>query len=164
MENLQQPLVRDPVCGMEVPPDRHAVEYRQIPYAFCSRQCRQRFLAHPQLFVGHPGAKAPRQEGKQVIKRRCLKLAEALDPKQSAQLARSLSAVRGIRALKVEGDTLDIHYDLLEVTAEEIERKLRAIGIELGDGWAERLLLAFVHYEEELESHGLEVTDRNIHG
>jgi YHS domain-containing protein len=164
VEKLQQPLVKDPVCGTEVPPDDYAVEFRQIPYAFCSRQCQKRFLAHPHLFVGHPGHKAPRQEGKQVLKRRSLKLARPLDTAQIDVLVHALESLRGVRQLKASHDRLEIAYDLLEVTAEEIEQRLQETGVRLGDGWADRLRLAFVHYEEELESHGLEVTDRNIHG
>jgi len=35
--------VKDPVCGMMVPPQHLVVEYMQLHFAFCSEQCRQRF-------------------------------------------------------------------------------------------------------------------------
>ncbi|HEY3327512.1 MAG TPA: YHS domain-containing protein [Novimethylophilus sp.] len=156
-------LVKDPVCGVEVPPHQHAIDYLKIPYAFCSRQCLERFLAHPHLYVGQPGHKAPRQEGRQILKRRSLRLATALDTDQTAMLAESLCALRGIKALKTGPDTLEITYDLLQVTTEQIEQKMAEIGVKLGDGWTERLRLSFVHYEEELEAGSLEVSDRNIY-
>lgn len=156
-------LVKDPVCGVEVPPQQHAIDYLKIPYAFCSRQCLERFLAHPHLYAGQPGRKAPRQEGKRVLKRRSLHLAEALDPGQIAMLAESLRALRGIKQLKIEPDALEITYDLLQVTTEQIEQSMADIGVKLGADWTERLRLAFVHYEEELEAGSLEVSDRNIY-
>lgn len=162
MEKSQN-LVKDPVCGVEVPPQQHAIDYLQIPYAFCSPQCLERFLAHPHLYVGQPGHKAPRQEGKQILKRRSLRLAAALDTGQTAILAESLHALRGIQQLKIESDTLEITYDLLQVTTEQIEQSMAEIGVKLGADWTERLRLAFVHYEEELEAGSLEVSDRNIY-
>lgn len=163
MEKSQN-LVKDPVCGVEVPPQQHALDYLEIPYAFCSQQCLERFLAHPHLYVGQPGQKAPRQEGRQLLKRRSLHLAQPLDPAQTALLAESLHALHGIKQLKLGADTLEITYDLLQVTTEQIEQRMAEIGIKLGEGWTERLRLAFVHYEEELEAGSLEVSDRNIYG
>ena len=50
-----------------------------------------------------------------------------------------------------------IVYDLLQATAEQLEVKLTEIGVQLGEGLADRLLRAFVHYEEECEIGNLEV-------
>lgn len=44
---------RDPVCGMPVadgPEALHAT-FDQATYAFCSEECRRRFLAHPARYV-----------------------------------------------------------------------------------------------------------------
>ncbi len=56
----------DPVCHMEVPTTSHACEYEGIQYAFCSEQCRERFLANPRLYIGLPGHK--RSEERRVGK------------------------------------------------------------------------------------------------
>ena len=57
----------------------------------------------------------------------------------------------------LKGDSVLITYDLLQATAEQIEEKLGEIGVQLGEGFAERLRRAFVHYEEECEIGNLEV-------
>ncbi len=154
--------LKDPVCGMLVTRQLHILTYREIPYAFCSRQCLERFIAHPHLYVGQPGQKAPRQEGREVLKRRSLRLAQPLDADQTVMLAETLFMLHGIRSIDCSADMLRITYDLLQVSAEQIELRLADIGVKLGDGWTDRLRLAFVHYEEELETSGLEVDDRNI--
>ncbi|MFZ2302244.1 MAG: YHS domain-containing protein, partial [Gallionella sp.] len=71
--------VKDYVCQMQVPSTSFPTEYAGGHYAFCSAQCRERFLANPHLYIGFPGRKAPAQEGKQVIKRRRLLLSAPLD-------------------------------------------------------------------------------------
>lgn len=156
--------VKDPVCGSQVDPHQYAIVYLGIPYAFCSRQCLERFQAHPHLYVGQPGLKAPRQEGKEILKRRKLRLACALSAGQAVELGEALSAFPGIKQVRAEADTLTIIYDLLLVTTGQIEEKLAEIGVRLGDGWADRLRLAFLHYEEELEASSLEVSSRNTYG
>lgn len=156
--------VKDPVCGNQVDPQQYPIVYLEIPYAFCSRQCLELFQAHPHLYVGQPGFKAPRQEGKEILKRRKLRLAYALSAGQAVELAEALSAFPGIKKVVSEGDTLTIIYDLLLVTTGQIEEKLAEIGVKLGNGWADRLQLAFLHYEEELEASSLEINDRNSYG
>ena len=59
--------LRDPVCGMQVASDQHAIMYQQMHFAFRSVQCRERFLANPHLYIGHSGHKAPAQEGRTVL-------------------------------------------------------------------------------------------------
>jgi YHS domain-containing protein len=153
-------FVRDPVCGMQVDKHQYAIQYLEIPYAFCSRQCLERFQAHPHLYVGQPGVKAPRQEDRQVLKKRSLRLSHALARQQAVALAETLTTLPGMRQVRAEGEQLYLIYDLLQSTAEQIEEKLAEVGLGLGQGWADRLRLAFVHYEEELETSALEVNDR----
>ena len=45
--------VRDPVCGMEVVPDRAAgsVDHEGRTYYFCSRRCVERFRETPARFL-----------------------------------------------------------------------------------------------------------------
>jgi YHS domain-containing protein len=150
-------LVKDPVCGMQVEAHMHGIEYQQSRYAFCSDQCRDRFLANPHLYIGFPGQKAPKQEGLEVLKKRRLHVARSLSPSQSDSLIGALQAMMGIKFVAVDGDKIEITYDLLQVTAEQIETKIAEIGLQLGEGWTEQLHRAFVHYEEELEVGNLEV-------
>jgi Cu+-exporting ATPase len=54
----QQPIEKDPVCGMSVDPEQAAgvVEYRNRKYYFCSIRCAERFKNVPENFVGTLGA------------------------------------------------------------------------------------------------------------
>jgi YHS domain-containing protein len=150
-------LVKDYVCGMQVEFGKNRIEYTGGAYSFCSKQCQERFLANPHLYIGIPGQKAPKQEGMTVIKQRRLRLAQPLSPDQNKALIEALQAMMGVRSVSVEGDRVMITYDLLEAMEEQIEEKLAEIGVQLGDGLAERLRRAFVHYEEECEVGNLEV-------
>lgn len=149
-------IVRDVVCGMEVSRHSHEIIYLGMNFAFCSQQCKQRFLSNPHLYIGHPGHKAPGQEGRQVIKRRTLKLARPLSSAQSRDLEDSLSTMMGIKRVVSQGDRVEIIYELLQVTAEQIENKIMEVGISLGEGWADRLHRAFVHCHEEVELDSME--------
>jgi YHS domain-containing protein len=150
--------VNDPVCGMRV--DRHSNEivYQDLHFAFCSVECKNRFLAHPHLYVGFPNQPAPKQLGLEVLKRRRLRLPHALSPEGRLILTNYLEALRGIKQLTVDGDMIEISYDLLQLSAEQIETALHKIGVSLGEGWSERLIRAFVRESEEWEISSLEVT------
>jgi len=154
----------DPVCGMEVPAHQNETVYLGIHYAFCSQQCLDRFVAHPHLYVGLPGRKAPKQEGREVLKRRRLYLDPALSPEQALLLSDALATMMGVKKVFAEGDKVEITYDLLLVTAEQIEAKIAEICLCLGDGWLERVSLAFVHYQEECEVGNLEVQEPHVYG
>lgn len=152
--------VKDYVCQMQVSPASFATECGGGHYAFCSAQCRERFLANPHLYVGFPGHKAPVQEGKQVIKRRRLLLSAPLDEVQAEQVKRALFEMMGIQEVCIEGDKIEIRYDLMQVTAEQIADKLALVGATLGSGWVDRLKLAFIANLEEAEIGSLEVENR----
>ncbi|MFQ5644558.1 MAG: YHS domain-containing protein [Thiogranum sp.] len=153
--------LRDPVCGMQVAPDQHAVAYQQMYFAFCSAQCKERFLANPHLYIGRPGSKAPAQGGKEVLKHRKLKLDEALPDDLARQVIASVKEMMGIRYIEITADTIDIKYDLLQVTEAQIESALAGVGAALDRRWSERLRRAFMHYFEETEISGLEVQGSN---
>jgi len=153
-------LIRDPVCGMQVESEQYTIEYLQMHYAFCSRQCQERFRENPHLYVGLPGQKSPKQEGREVIKQRRMRLALPLSSAQEDEVVQALSDMMGIKAATASGDLIELTYDLLQATAEEIESKLEEVGVRLGEGWAERLRRAFVHYEEECEIGNLEVHEK----
>ncbi len=162
---MKKILVKDPVCGMEVDSQQCTTEYLQSSYAFCSAQCRDRFLATPHLYIGFPGQKAPKQEGLEVLKQRRLGLDAPLSQSQADRLTNALEAMMGIKSIEVTSDKILITYDLMQATAKQIEIKLGEIGVQLGEGWSEHLRRAFVHYEEELEVGSLEVhMSKHIHG
>ena len=71
---------------MEVDADSFAHDYAGMTYAFCSAQCRDRFLAHPHLFIDLPGRPAPKQKGRTVLKRRSFELGTHLDAEQARML------------------------------------------------------------------------------
>ena len=147
--------VTDPVCGMAVRPNQHALTFRAMHFAFCSEQCRERFLRHPGLYVGHPGWRPVKVQGRAVNKRRRIRLERALSSQQAATVRARLEAMMGVRDVLIRGAEVEIAYDLLQVTEEQIEAQLGAAGAQLGHGWPERLRRAFVHYEEEMESENL---------
>ena len=153
-------IVKDPVCRMEVAATSFATEYAGIAYAFCSAQCKERFLANPQLYIGFPGHKAPAQKGRKIIKQRRLLLSVPLDAMQAEQVKRALLEMMGIHKVCIEGDKLEVQYDLMQVTTEQIADKLALIGADLGGGWMDRLKLAFINYLEETEMSGLEVENK----
>lgn len=155
--------VKDLVCGMMVDPQDNAIEYLQMSFAFCSRQCKERFLANPHLYIGTPGQKASKQEGMEVIKRRRMRLSHSLSDDEAAQVREALQAMMGIKGLAVEADTIEITYDLLQATLKQIEDKLVEIGIQLGSGWGERLRRAFLQESEELQIESLEATSSHHH-
>jgi YHS domain-containing protein len=148
--------MKDPVCEIWVASDQNAVSYQGMHFAFCSPQCRERFLANPHLYIGLPGELAPKQSGQQVVKRRRLRLDEPLSDADAQQLAKRLHAMMGMYAVDIKAEELTITYDLLQATAEQIEAALQQAGARLGGGWAERLRRAFVHYLEETEVESLE--------
>jgi len=149
--------VKDPVCGMMVNPHQWAIEYLQLHYAFCSEQCRERFLANPGLYVGNPGEKSPKQEGREVIKRRRICFTESLPSGMEKALQESLNAMMGVKKVTFTEDCLEITYDLLQATARQIEAAIVTIGAQLGEGWSDRLRRAWVHFEEDTLIEDMEV-------
>lgn len=149
--------VKDPVCHMDVPATSFPVEYEGIHYAFCSAQCKDRFLENPHLYVGSPGRKAAAQQGKQIIKQRRMVLSAPLDNGQADVVKRALREMMGIIDICIEGRDMDIRYDLMQVTAGQIADRLTSVGSELGSDLMERLRLAFINYQEECEIGNLEV-------
>ena len=153
-------LVKDPVCHMVVSEASFATQYEGIAYAFCSPQCKDRFLANPHLYIGLPGKKAVAQQGKVIIKQRRMILSAPLDSLQSELVTHALRAMMGVKDVCIEGTTIKLQYDLMQVTADQIAEKLALIGTGLGDGWMERLKLAFINYQEECEIGNLEVANK----
>ena len=79
-------------------------------------------------------------------------------PDNLAQLVIAyIKDMMGIGHITIKGDTIDIQYDLLQVTEAQIESALAEVGATLDQNWSERLRRAFVHYFEETEISSLEV-------
>ena len=150
-------LAKDPVCHMQVPASSFNTEYSGMTFAFCSEQCRDRFLANPHLYIGFPGHKAPAQEGIEVVKYRKIRLDCPLDVTQSQLIQDALTSMMGVQNVHIDGDNLEIRYDLAQVTAEQIENNLVSVGASLGQGWTDSLRRAFIHFEEASEIDNLEV-------
>lgn len=149
--------IKDVVCGMWVDPSSLGTEYLGRHFAFCTAQCRERFLANPHLYVGLPGRPAPKQSGQTVLKRRRFALDTALDAYQANSVRARVGALMGIEAVEVRGAEIVVTYDLLQATAAQIETAFADAGARLGSGWAERLRRGFVHYTEECEIGHLQV-------
>jgi len=152
---------KDPVCHMDVTATSLTIEYAGIHYAFCSPQCKERFLANPHLYIGIPRHKAPAQQGIEIIKRRRMLLKAPLDAEQIVHVKRTLFEMMGIQAVSIEKNTIEIQYDLLQVTVEQIADTLELIGTQLGGGLMGRLKLAFIDFQEEGEISRLEVNDKD---
>lgn len=155
--------VKDPVCHMDVPVTSFPIKYEGIQYAFCSEQCRERFLANPHVYTGLPGRKAAAQQGKEIIKQRRMVISAPLDTRQAELVKRDLLSMMGISEVHIEGEKIEIQYDLMQVTAEQIADELALVGAELGGSWMEQLKLAFINYQEECEIGSLEVANRKHH-
>ena len=149
--------LQDVVCGMRVPRNQYAIDSLGMHFAFCSLQCKERFVANPHLYIGHPGQQSPKQNGGKVMKRRRFRLGRPLKIEEAEQVRDHVVSMMGIYAVTISGDTIDITYDLLEATAEQIESALGAAGAALGSDLGQRLRRAFVHFVEETEIDSLEI-------
>ena len=149
--------IRDVVCNMWVSPRAHPLVFRGMHFAFCSEECRDRFLDNPGLFIGRPGEPAAKQSGEVWRKSRRIHLGKPLDQHQAEQVVNQLSMLMSVTAAWPGADVLEVSYDLMQITARQIEEALEAAGADLGGGWGERLKRSFVHLLEETESASREV-------
>ncbi len=149
--------VRDPVCGMLVDPEERQVEYQHMRFAFCSEQCRERFLANPGLYVGMPGVKAPKQAHQVVLKTRRIPLESPLPPHLRARLEGELLAMMGVEWVRISDRLLEVRYDLLQATARQIEEVVLRAGAELDEDWRARIRRGFIHFIEEEQLASMEV-------
>ena len=152
----------DPVCGMTVNDREITAEFQGAHYAFCSEQCQQRFQENPHLYIGFPGSEAPRHAGVEIIKTRTLKLAEPLPRDMADKVIDAIGAMMGVQHVDVYGDCIEISYDLLQATEEQIEQAIEDAGVELGNSLAEKIKRAFIHYIEETEAVTLEARPGSV--
>lgn len=149
--------IKDPVCEMMVDPHNIEIVYQQMHFAFCSEQCKERFLVNPHLYIGYPGEKAPKQAGKKVIKRHRIRLDHTLTANEATIVYGALNSLMGIKELLVMNNTIDISYDLLQTTLQQIEDELMTIGVELGGDWVNRLRRSLLHKSEKLQLDSMEI-------
>ncbi|MFV2055616.1 MAG: hypothetical protein ACC707_04070 [Thiohalomonadales bacterium] len=155
--NLDSDKVIDPVCEMMVGPDENSLVYLEMPFAFCSIQCKDRFIANPHLYIGYPGEKAPKQTGKEVIKNRKIVLDSVLDSDDVTRVYKALNSLMGIQQLSVTDKHIEISYDLLQITLLQIETTLNSMGVPLDRKWIDRLRREILRESEELLLDSMEV-------
>lgn len=143
--------VRDPVCEMDVLEGAYKTTYMGSQYLFCSQQCLDRFKSNPKLYIGNPGKPSPKQMGKVLIKCRTIKLDRAIPGEIKVQLMLAFDEMMGIKDIEITNNEVRITYDLLEVTAEQIEQSIITTRVNLSDDWISRIKNAFIHYTEETE-------------
>ena len=149
-------IIIDLVCGMEVDSDDISLDYQGIHYVFCSSQCLERFQLNPHLYIGYPGSEAPKHAGMEVLKKRRLKLAEPFPQEVADQFIEYVEAMMGIHYIEINGNYIEITYDLLQATESQIEQVISDAGVTLGDDLMEKIRRAFVHFMEETEVESLE--------
>lgn len=150
----------DPVCHMFVQSNSMPIEYEGVCYAFCSEQCKDRFETNPRLYVGYPGSISPGQTGEKIVKFRRLKLDNRLDEKHAEIIKNTLQEMMGVEVICIEGDQIEIQYDLLQATAEQISDKLALTGDNLGGGWVAQLKFSLISNMEEIEIRSIEVENK----
>ncbi len=143
---MTQPRDICPVCGMKPKTEIPSVEHDRRYFHFCSDQCRETFIAHPRLYRSRSS-----QQQSETLKRRTMNLAEAPGSEVSELLISYLKEMMGVKKVTVEGEKIDVTYDLLQVTESQIEKELVEIGIKFGGGWLERLRRGWVRDSEEIE-------------
>jgi len=145
-----------PVCGMAVASSAYVKEHDKMYFYFCSEQCQSNFSTRPNLYIKRlPGHPQPPQ-----LKQRTLHLVEPLNAENSASITAHLQQLMGMQHIAINDNKLQLEYDLLQVTEVQIEQSLNEIGVQLGEGWVERLRRAWVHERENNELDNLSAPAR----
>lgn len=137
-----------PVCCMVATDSTISLSYHGKSYHFCSQQCLENFNSRPKLYLG---VKAEKHQRKSIVKKRTFKLDISLSEAEGVALDSALSGMMGVREVQINGNRISISYDLLEATAEQIERELVQAGNTLETGWSTRLKRGWIQYTEENE-------------
>ena len=154
---------RDPVCGMWVEPEQYPLDYQGMHFAFCTPQCRKRFLENPQLYLpGHRHTPAA-QTIKHLRKHRRFRLTTSPDSQQRDAVHACLSELMGIDRIAFEDRDLVIDYDLLETDARQVSSALKKSGIAVANTPWQRLRRFAIHYLERTQLDALEKSDNGGH-
>ena len=138
-----------PVCKMTIREvgEKELVHsvYHGIRYHFCSAQCAQNFSRRPRLYLND------QTEGKALIKRGRLEFQDELSDAMQQKIRQTVAAMMGIHDVSVSARRMNVVYDLMQVTSEQIEARLMAADVSLDKNWQQRMRLAWHHYTEENE-------------
>ncbi len=132
------------VCGMTVQEQFPSYQYHNMYFHFCSKQCRDNFIAHPSLY-------SVQVNEKPILKHRTITLAAPLEQHMQQSMKTGLMEMMGIKQVEITDNNISMTYDLLQVSRRQIENKLAEIGIKIGHNWLERLKRAWVYDSEENE-------------
>lgn len=134
------------MCGMRAEAEVSSVAYHKLVFHFCSEQCRETFEATPQLY-----ASGVIEKRTPLLKTRKLRLAKQCDADEVKVLETYLLEMMGVTDAHIQGDYLQISYDMLQVTLVRIEQLLNKIEAGLDNSWWQRLRRGWVHNAEENE-------------
>lgn len=147
---------RCPVCGMTETNESQMLDYRGIKHYFCSSQCRDRFEAHPHLYVGDPQhGLSVKQRGEVVAKRQKLRLSRDLSDEVKERLQTEVGILMGILDLAFDGANILVTYDLLQISLEDIEKAIVQSACQLNDAITDRIRRSVIHYSEACELENL---------
>jgi len=135
-----------PVCGMKVESAQYKTQYHKMYFHLCSEQCRETFATRPQRYAN--GAVEKRTA---VIKHRNLRLAKAHSLDEVKVIEAYLLEMMGMTDAHIQGECLQISYDLLQVTQARIEQLLNKLEAGLDNSWWQRLRRGWIHNTEENE-------------
>lgn len=139
---------RDPVCKMWVTDDLFQKDYADMHFVFCSEQCLERFTANPHLYIGYPGEQAPVQQGEASMKRRRFRLTEI---ESAEHIVECLLAMMGVEEVIIVGGKLQIHYDVFQATARQVQNVIEGAGGKLSQSLIARVHYAVINMFETLE-------------
>lgn len=144
-----------PVCGMTLDTMQCQLKHQKMHFYFCSAQCRETFTANPALYSSKSG-----KVRDEIIKRRRLCLAGSYSSEEVQVIEGVLNPLMGIKEINLEGSSLFISYDLLQVTQARIEQTLNDVDIKMANSWWQRLRHGWIHNTEENELKNLSETQR----
>lgn len=182
--NQRLKTVKDPVCEMMVGAGDNEVVLGGLHYAFCSQQCRERFIARPGLYIGARHRPAPKERGVKLMRQRRVAIGEPLMDEQIAALVAALRRMMGVVDVRYlqcssgpgdspealhgapqpgsEAGEFEITYDLLEATVAQLERQIAEVGGRLRDGFGQKLRRDFIYYIEECELADIENDETTV--
>ncbi len=135
---------------MTVSEDSYEVTQRGMTFWLCSEQCRDRFNQRPSLYIGDPKqGKSAKQHGIKVHKKRTLNLELPNNNESASLLIRALNSLMGVTEATINQGQLEIEYDLVQVSLEEIEAFIKSTGINIEQSWLDKIHDSFIHYNEE---------------
>lgn len=135
---------------MRVTEDSYAVQLRGMTFWLCSEQCRERFTQRSSLYIGDPKhGKSAKQHGIKVEKKRTINLVLPNNHESASLLIQYLNSLMGVIEAKINQGQLEIEYDLVQVSLEEIEAFIKSTGIDIEQSWMDKVHDAFIHFNEE---------------